>query len=292
MVQKDDFKPMGSSGQASSASAPQATTPGARLPKDYGSDKVALMVVDPYWLHAYWMITPDKLSGLKSSLGDRFKSSRFVVRVYDVTDVAFNGENAHSYFDQNVTADARNWYVNVGSPDRNYLADLGLITPEGQFILIARSNVVRAPRDSVSEIVDDKWLSVEEDYSKMYQLSGGEAIGKSSFDVKGILSKRFHEEMSSGAVSSFSSGVLSGQKPPEEKSDFWLRVATELIVYGATEPDASLTVQGVPVKLRPDGTFTLRFALPDGEQVIPVEAQSKDRKHQRKITPVVNKCTK
>ena len=33
-------------------------------------------------------------------------------------------------------------------------------------------------------------------------------------------------------------------------------------------------VQGEPVALRPDGTFTLRFALPDGRQILPVHAVS------------------
>ncbi|MDD5174552.1 MAG: DUF4912 domain-containing protein, partial [Candidatus Omnitrophica bacterium] len=72
---------------------------------------------------------------------------------------------------------------------------------------------------------------------------------------------------------------------------FWLVVNTELIVYGATEPDAKLTVQGKEIKLQPDGTFTLRFALPDGKQVIPVEATSSDGIDHRKITPVVTRKT-
>jgi hypothetical protein len=56
------------------------------------------------------------------------------------------------------------------------------------------------------------------------------------------------------------------------------RIANEglMMAYGATEPDARLTVQGEPVALRPDGTFSLHFALPDGTQVIPVRAESAD----------------
>jgi len=66
---------------------------------------------------------------------------------------------------------------------------------------------------------------------------------------------------------------------------------TELVVYGATEPDASLTVQGRPVQLRPDGTFTLRFALPDGEYSVPVIAVSHDGISTREITPTVRRAT-
>lgn len=63
-------------------------------------------------------------------------------------------------------------------------------------------------------------------------------------------------------------------------------------MYGATEPDAKVTVQGREINLRPDGTFSLRFALPDGEQVIPVKAASSDQLEERTITPIVTRETK
>lgn len=77
----------------------------------------------------------------------------------------------------------------------------------------------------------------------------------------------------------------------EKGKTFWLQVYTELIVYGATEPDAAVTVQGQPIRLRPDGTFTLRYALPDGEQVIPVHAVNADGDMEETITPIVTKRT-
>jgi hypothetical protein len=61
-------------------------------------------------------------------------------------------------------------------------------------------------------------------------------------------------------------------------------VNTELILYGATDPKAKVTVQGQAVPLRPDGTFALRFLLPDGIQTIPVQAVSGDATHTRGVT--------
>jgi hypothetical protein len=69
-------------------------------------------------------------------------------------------------------------------------------------------------------------------------------------------------------------------------------VNTELIVYGQTEPDAKLSVQGRPVNLRPDGSFSLRFFLPDGKQVISVVATSSDGEQARSVIPVVTKETR
>jgi hypothetical protein len=69
-------------------------------------------------------------------------------------------------------------------------------------------------------------------------------------------------------------GVSSGAAPmpPAPARGFWFNVNAELVIYGATEPDATLTVGGRVVPLRPDGTFSLRFALPDGEYALPAVA--------------------
>jgi hypothetical protein len=84
---------------------------------------------------------------------------------------------------------------------------------------------------------------------------------------------------------------FSPQASPRVPSPFHFVVHTELVVYGATEPGATLTVQGSPVALRPDGTFSLRFQLPDGEQVLRAVAVSGDGKVERVITPVVTRRT-
>jgi hypothetical protein len=60
---------------------------------------------------------------------------------------------------------------------------------------------------------------------------------------------------------------------------FWFNVNVELLVYGATEPDARVTVGGRPIALRPDGSFSLRFAFPDGRhelQALAVAADGSD----------------
>jgi hypothetical protein len=60
--------------------------------------------------------------------------------------------------------------------------------------------------------------------------------------------------------------------------EFWFKVNAELVIYGATEPTARVTVAERPVKLRPDGTFTFRFSLPDGVYQLPARAVERDGK--------------
>ena len=57
---------------------------------------------------------------------------------------------------------------------------------------------------------------------------------------------------------------------------FWFNINAELILYGATEPDARVELARRPLRLRPDGTFSARFALPDGDYEIDAMAVSKD----------------
>lgn len=274
------------------------------LPLGYGDTRIVLQVRDPHWAHSYWDVADRTRQQLRQAIGvEAYDRSLFVLRVYDVTDIVFDGLNAHSYYDIHIFEGANNWYLNLSRPNCAFLVDLGLITPGGEFVLIARSNSIRTPRDTFSETVDDQWMVLDEEFREMYRASGGFNVGASSGELRHALSQRLAEQLSSGALSSgaLSSAALSSEAlsspgalrgAPEKGKDFWLVVNTELIVYGATEPDANLTVQGHQVKLRPDGTFTLRFALPDGHQNIPVRAVNADGDMERTITPIVEKTTR
>jgi hypothetical protein len=69
-------------------------------------------------------------------------------------------------------------------------------------------------------------------------------------------------------------GGMSSPAGGEQQHGFWLNVNAELVIYGGTEPGASVTLDGVPIKLRPDGTFSCRFALPDGNYELALAAMS------------------
>jgi len=59
-----------------------------------------------------------------------------------------------------------------------------------------------------------------------------------------------------------------------------------------TEPDAHVTLQGEPVKIRSDGTFAVRFNLPDRRHVLPMVASSRDGAERRTIVLAVDRNTK
>jgi hypothetical protein len=73
---------------------------------------------------------------------------------------------------------------------------------------------------------------------------------------------------------SIPSSLAPGARAQEKQRSFWLAVNAELVVYGATEPDAQVELAGRKIRLRSDGTFSYRFALPDGKYTIEIRATS------------------
>ena len=63
-----------------------------------------------------------------------------------------------------------------------------------------------------------------------------------------------------------------------------MHVNAEIIFYGGTHPDATVTVNGEKIQLTPDGMFRYHFTLPDGDFTIPVVATSPDKLEQRSAT--------
>ena len=110
-----------------------------------------------------------------------------------------------------------------------------------------------------------------------------------SLEITELIRRQLQQEISSmgasqfavpasmlGAISSFSS-VSSPFGSRERRKGFWFNVNAELIIYGATEPDAEVTIGGRVIRLRSDGTFSYRFALPDGHYELPAVAVSADK---------------
>ena len=76
---------------------------------------------------------------------------------------------------------------------------------------------------------------------------------------------------------------LFASAPPIKPRKFWLVADAELIVYGATEPDATVTIDGEPIQLNPDGTFRFQMSFQDGVLRYPIVAVAKDGEQTRSI---------
>jgi hypothetical protein len=123
-----------------------------------------------------------------------------------------------------------------------------------------------------------KWTPQQEQaLTKIISVDEMRRVWMGSLEITELIRRRLSQEISSFGVSSF--GVSSFSSPfggIEKQKGFWFNVNAELIIYGATEPDAKVTLGGNQIKLRPDGSFTYRFSLPDGKYDLPAVAVSAD----------------
>ena len=259
------------------------------LPAGYGKDRIVVMVRDPYWLHAYWELTRNSIQRAETSLGQEWHGAKPILRLLDVSAHDTTSTSESVIRDIYIHGGCNNWYIDVANPPRSFRVDIGYLSPRGRFYAVARSNVVSTPRANVSDIIDDNWSDLDpKQADRIYAMSSGFDPTASSLELKQLFEERLRRPMGSPAVTSFGSGAY----PPGKLRKFWFQLDAELIVYGATEANARVTLQGEPVKLRPDGTFTMRFSLPESRQIIPAVAASADGIEERTIVLAVERNTK
>jgi hypothetical protein len=261
------------------------------LPAGYGKDRIVVMVRDPYWLHCYWELTRHAIQRAEAALGQEWHTSKPILRLLDVTSQDTTSSTESTIRDIDIHGGCNNWYIDVSNPPRSFRVDIGYLARSGKFYVLARSNVVSTPRAGVSDTIDENWSDIDpKKADRIYAMSGGFDPTASSLELKQLFEERLRRPLGSPAVTSFGSGGLMPGGGKGRK--FWFQIDAELIVYGATEPNARVTLQGEPVKLRPDGTFTMRFSLPDSRQIIPAVATAPDGMEERTIVLAVERNTK
>lgn len=265
----------------------------AKVPKDlpsgYGKDRIVCMVRDPFWLHCYWELTRQAVQRAEAALGQDWHGAKPIIRLLDVSSHGTTNTSESIVRDIEIHGGCNNWYIDVQNPPRSFRVDIGYLSKSGQFYVLSRSNVVSTPRAGMSDHIDENWADIDaKKADRIFAMSAGYDPTASSLELKQLFEERLRRPLGSPSVTSFGSGAFFYGK----QRSFWFQLDAELIVYGATEPNARVTLQGEPVKLRPDGTFTMRFSLPDSRQIIPAVAASADGVEERTIVLAVERNTK
>jgi len=256
----------------------------------FAKDRLVVMVRDPYWLHAYWELTRQSVERAEAAMGQDWHMARPVLRLLDVSGrgTTSSAETVLRHID--IHGGVNNWYIDVQDPPKTYRLDIGYLAASGRFYSMTRSNIVTTPPAAASDALDENWTDVAENFDKIYAMSGGYASEGNSTELQELFEERLRRPMGSPVITRYGAGVHKSFDPRGRR--FAFDVDAELIVYGATAPDAHVTLQGEPVQLRPDGTFTVRFSLPNSRQVIPAVASSADGVEQQTVVLAIERNTK
>ena len=252
-------------------------------------DRIVLLVRDAYWIQACWEVTRQSVQRAKSAMAENWHTAKPVLRVYELIEGKANRRSERISRDIEIHGGVTNWYIDVVDSPQSYRVDLGYLAANDKFYSLARSNTVTTPVPGSSDSIDENWTDIAENYEKIYALSGGHDEGNAASELQELFEERLRRPMGSPLVRRYG---VSGEHVPGGRPEFAFMVDAEMIIFGSTMPDANVTLLGEPVKVRSDGTFTMRLSMPDKRQVIPVVAASKDGIEERTIVVAVERNTK
>jgi glycosyltransferase involved in cell wall biosynthesis len=123
----------------------------------------ALAFVNPKQGFVHWRLKHDWIEKVSREKGGAWDKCRMVVRVYDVTNIIFNGLNAHKQFDMPIGALTGHMLFNVARGGTSQIAEVGFVLRNGEFIAGARSAAIQFPPEGVSSRADHTALLVDDE---------------------------------------------------------------------------------------------------------------------------------
>ncbi len=292
------------------------------LPESYGTGRLFLVARDPHWLFAYWDLSGQQMADYRRQASDGRLVLRLFEKNHPapIQELTLHHDSRNWYIPVNKAATTYHaelgfWRHDGGfhvisrsreattppdtvSPDQTArFATIPIDIPFSELLNIIRSHIRHGERlaEAIHRLQREGFkfpfkVGVEfgpwtaEQAAELERVLGGDVLRRmqvGSFEISEWLRRRLQEEISSGLFSAFSpAGASWAGAPPR---GFWLAVNAELIIYGATEPDAKVTVDGKPVKLRSDGTFSFHHTFPDGQYRLPIVAVSAQGDEQRAV---------
>jgi hypothetical protein len=110
-----------------------------KLPRR-GETRLVAFIRDPQCLFTYWEVTPESVEVAKKQLGELYKGSSMVLRVFHTGP---NGEDELLY-EVTVEPDAMNRYLEIPGTGNGYFVEIARRSVAGRLVVFARSNRIPA----------------------------------------------------------------------------------------------------------------------------------------------------
>ncbi len=248
-------------------------------------DRLVVMVRDPYWLHAFWELSQRSIERARVAMGQHWHTAKPVLRLLRME------EGGATILERDIVihGGVNNWYVDVQNPPCEYRLEVGYLAENRSFYRLSHSNTVETPPAGTSDAIDGNWTHVAEQADRIFAMSGGYSPQGTSRELQELLEERLRRPLGTPMNTRYGTGAGNINQPSGEMP---FAVDAEVIVYGAADRDAHITLKGEPVQLRADGTFAVRVSLPNKRQVIPIVASSGDGVEQRTIILAIERNTK
>jgi hypothetical protein len=295
----------------------EATRESGELPEAYGTAKLLLTARDPHWLYVHWDLTREQLQEYNRRSADGHLILRVFIdhptsEPYVETHVNPESRNWFVHVGRGGTkfTAVLGYYAKTGASWTQISVSAPTSTPPDALSSDTSAHFATIPIDvpfeklltalkaavgegaplaeaiqrlrsegyaglpSQAKNLGARWTPEQEQaLAELISMDPVRRVWIDSLEISELVRRKLVEVMSSAAVSSLSSP--SGGAG--ERKEFWLNVNAEVSIYGTTEPNAKVAIGGREIRLRPDGSFSFRFALPDGNYKLQVTAISADQ---------------
>lgn len=254
---------------------------------------------DAQWAYCRWEISQADRDAIQEAGG-----GSLCLRLADITGLAEGDAHPHAFLETVVEAAGGEWYLPVPLAGRVYRAELGVRTQAG-WMSLAFSAPAAMPAESgggfEADLVRPFSLDVMPSdgsdfvmpapfgvHERVYQVA---SLGRRRLGLGSEAFQEFAESDHAAAGQASGLGLWASGLTESGRGgvtarlrSFWLVADAELIVYGATDPSARLSISGQEEPLSIDGTFRFQVPFPDGEQSYPIRAVAADGNQTRSIT--------
>ncbi|NEQ17839.1 MAG: DUF4912 domain-containing protein, partial [Moorea sp. SIO3E2] len=267
--------------------------------------------------YVHWEYPNEHKKELRSQGGQQL-----ALRLYDVTAIKLDYQSPHSIQEYPCDELAREWYLPMPVSDRDYLVEIGYRCEDGQWLVLARSAPIHVPPAYPSKWMEDQFVTVNWDdnlqgktvlklvppsqtangssseipdrpiYGEIFgitQSGEAQAVADSVYSSmeqaprSAISSNPFPSGIGKWLSPNMSGAGFNASAPPARSPELSLVANEELIIHGSIDPDASVTIDGRPVKINPDGTFRLQMSFQDVLIDYPIMVVSAHGKETRSI---------
>lgn len=290
------------------------------LPSPQDDDRVVFLPRDPEWGYVFWEISPATRKAAEAA-----GAQQLCVRVSDVTGLGNGAAHPHTLQEVPVDTNSTDWHVPMPLSNRDYRVELGFRLEDAGWLSVAFSAKARVPAAKPSEQILDHFVPFSLDtatreeaplhsttlnstiHERLYQVANGFSLHQQGLHQQGLRrqggSEAFQQPLqelglkeeqagfSDSAAGIWASGRTDSGAGMGGQRSFWLVADAELIVYGATDPSASLTIGDEPVPLTSEGTFRIQVPFRDGQQRYAIKAVAADGEQKREVTMAFQRTT-
>ena len=251
-------------------------------------DQLVLIVRDPFWLHVYWELSAKLVDRARAAMGAYWHTAKPIIRLFRLISDGLAQPRREHIRDIMLRGAINNWYIDVSDPPATFQVEIGYLSSKDKFFQLASSNFVETPENQVSiksEPLDGNWLDVSREFERIYRFSGG---AKKNTELQKVFEEQFKRPASLPNFSKLPVSHGNGRKLRESL----LSMDADIVIYGVTDPDVQLTIKNEPVEITTDGTFILKFTLPEKRHVYPIVATSGDGIETQTVILAIERNTK